>query len=234
MSWRTNSVVILTRSICRSLGINKYVAKFILGEEYEHNYDRGFSKCIQLGDCIWDIGANIGHYTASFSHRVGNTGKVIAFEPSPMNFARLSEKCSSLSNVSLHQVGIGATDSMMKFIQGGDSLGATSRFVDEKGDGESISIRSAESLLEHASVPRPNVVKIDVEGFELDVLNGFGRLLENNDLRAIGVEMHFGILQERGQTDAPARIEKLLTHSGFKIRWADPSHILAVRTKTVK
>ena len=234
MSWRTNNTVLVARNLGRSLGINKLLARFILGTEYEKNYDLEFSKCIQRGDCIWDIGANVGHYTELFSHRVGDTGKVIAFEPSPTNFTRLSEKCSSLSNVSLFQVGIGATDSMLKFIQGGDSLGATSRFVDEKSDGESISIRSAESLLEHATAPWPNVVKIDVEGFELDVLNGFGRLLENKDLRAIGVEMHFGILQERGQADAPARIEKLLAKSGFKIRWADPSHILAVRPTSIK
>lgn len=229
MSLRTNPVVLMARNVGRSLGVNKLLARFILGREYEEKYDLEFSKCIQQGDCIWDIGANVGRYTTTFSQRVGEGGKVIAFEPSPTNFVLLKEKCSSLSNVSLFQIGLGATDSMVKFMQGEDSLGATSRFVDGKCDGVSISIRSVESLLTRELVPLPNVVKIDVEGFEPDVLNGFGSLLENKDLRAIGVEIHFGILLERGLADGPARIESQLRQSGFLIRWTDPSHILAIR-----
>jgi FkbM family methyltransferase len=229
MSLRTSRWVIRARNLGRSLGVNKILARLILGREYEKQYDLEFSKCIRPGDCIWDIGANIGHYTEMFSKRVGDTGKVIAFEPSPTNYSRLSDRCSAYSNVSLFQLGLGATDSMVNFIQGEDSLGATSRFVDDTNDGVSISIRTVESLLAQKSCPLPNVVKIDVEGFEPDVLNGFGRWLENESIRTIGIEIHFGILMERGFADAPKRIEKKLSQAGFLIRWTDPSHVLASR-----
>jgi FkbM family methyltransferase len=52
---------------------------------------------ISAGDCIIDIGANIGHYTKKFSDLVGNSGRVFAMEPVQATFALLS------SNVQLFQ-----------------------------------------------------------------------------------------------------------------------------------
>jgi hypothetical protein len=73
------------------------------------------------------------------------------------------------------------------------------------------------------------VVKLDVEGFELDVLRGLGALLRSPELRTLGIEVHFGILQERGIGDAPRRLERLLCEAGFRCAWTDPSHVIASR-----
>ena len=78
----------------------------------------------------------------------------------------------------------------------------------------------------------PNAIKIDVEGFELEVLQGMGPYLAEPTLRMIGVEVHFGILKERGIAYAPQRIEQLLVHNGYRVRWPDNSHLLAVRHAT--
>jgi hypothetical protein len=54
-------------------------------------------------------------------------------------------------------------------------------------------------------------------------------LLAAPELRAVFVEVHFRILEERGRADAPVRIEKLLRAKGLRPKWVDPSHIAAER-----
>lgn len=53
--------------------------------------------------------------------------------------------------------------------------------------------------------------------------------LANPALRAFGIEVHFGILQDRGDGDVPSKLESLLRRKGFIVRWPDVSHIPALR-----
>lgn len=76
----------------------------------------------------------------------------------------------------------------------------------------------------------PTLIKIDTEGFELDVLRGMVALIEDTPtLRARFIEVHFGLLAECGMPEAPIMIEQLLEKNGFKTTWVDSSHIAAVR-----
>lgn len=229
VSWRTNSFVLVARNVGRTLGLNKWIASYLLGGGYETKYDNSFSGALQQGDCVWDVGANVGYYTRLFSERVGERGKVFAFEPSPVNFERLSTACATLDNVTLFQSGLGKENSKLRFQQGTDDLGATSRIVDAESEGLAVDIRSGASLISSEDALLPNAIKIDVEGFEYEVLEGLGEHLKNPGLRVIGVEVHFGILKERGVPRAPQEIEDMLWRNGFSVSWPDSSHILAVR-----
>lgn len=233
MSWRTHRLVVLARHVGRALGLNRWMAVRLNGRGYETRYDQAFSSVLRLGDCVWDVGANVGYYTRLFADRVGTEGKIFAFEPSPVNFARLQRACAELTNVQLQQLGLGREDGTLSFVQGADDLGATSRVIDvpppESGQ-TVVEIRAGWHLIEKGEVLPPNVIKIDVEGFELEVLQGLGKPhLQAPALRAIGVEVHFGILHERGIPNAPQQIERLLQQSGFRVQWPDSSHILATR-----
>jgi FkbM family methyltransferase len=229
MSWRTNGFVLVLRNTGRRLGLNKWIASYLLGDGYETKYDNSFSGALRQGECVWDVGANVGYYTRLFSERVGEGGKVFAFEPSPVNFKRLSTACEALGNVTLLQSGLGKENSKLRFQQGTDDLGATSRVVDAESEGLDVEIRSGASLIGMKDALPPNAIKIDVEGFEYEVLDGLGEHLKNPELRVIGVEVHFGILKERGVPHAPQQIEDMLCRDGFSVSWPDSSHILAVR-----
>ena len=74
-----------------------------------------------------------------------------------------------------------------------------------------------------------DVIKIDVEGYELDVILGMRNLLSNKSLKAIGIEIHFAILEENGNGNAVKTIIRNLKNSNFKVKWLDPSHIIAIR-----
>jgi hypothetical protein len=87
------------------------------------------------------------------------------------------------------------------------------------------------SLFPFGLVELPNFVKIDVEGFELEVINGMKKILVRQELKVLGIEVHFGLLTARGMADAPQKIETILGSASFSCSWPDSSHIIAIRIK---
>lgn len=219
------------RSLARRVGFNSLVARFVLPKGYESAFDDALAEAIKPGDTVWDIGANVGLYTAKFSDWVGPDGQVAAFEPNPPTAERLRDAVGARSNVTIVPVGLGANAGEFRMAGGSDELAATSRIVQD-GDLAGtfvVRIEKGSSVLADGTVSAPNVAKIDVEGFELDVLQGMGEILRRESLRAIGIEVHFGLLAERKMPSAPAQIEQLLKEAGFAIQWVDPSHVFARR-----
>ena len=96
-----------------------------------------------------------------------------------------------------------------------------------------VNIATGDSIFSLGLAAAPAIIKIDTEGFELDVLNGMHVLLETAlnraTLRVVFIEVHFAILAERGLSVAPGRIERLLAEKGFRNRWLDLSHLAAYR-----
>lgn len=233
MSWRTNPAVLLLRNLGRALGLNRLLGSLLGRGDYEGRFQVAMLGVIRRGDVVWDVGANVGLYSKKFSDIAGSSGKVFAYEPSPANLLRLNEAVASLANVTVVPIALGEREGVVAFEQGIDPLGATSRIVD-KAAGESerqveIQLSSGDRLVSSGAVAMPNVIKIDTEGFELEVLLGLGQTLQEKSLRVLCIEMHFGLLQERGLSNAPLDIEKLLVSSGFSLAWPDASHIIATR-----
>ena len=188
---------------------------------------------VRPGDTVWDIGANLGLYTQAFVTGVGPSGRVVAFEPVPACFAQLRQRFAESPQVKLHNVAVGDADGRITMSLESDPLAATHRVVDAEhaggGNLVQVEVRSATSMV--ASEPElfPNVVKIDVEGHEGAVMAGMHGLLPDHRLRCVGIEVHFGLLDDRGESARPKQMERTLLQHGFRVRWTDPSHLLAVR-----
>lgn len=228
VNWRTSPLIVSLRGIGRRLGVNQLVAALTSRGRYEEAFDVAFARTLRSGDVVWDVGANVGYYTTRFAASVGEQGTVVAFEPSLENFIRLTQACVPLPNVRLLNLGLGRRNETVRFEQGADSLGATSRIVSGES-GVPIELRSGASAIEELGLPQPNAIKLDVEGYELEVIEGLGPVLASPGLRVIGIEVHFRILQERGMLGAPRRIEALLKAAGFTVAWQDSSHLLSQR-----
>ena len=113
-----------------------------------------------------------------------------------------------------------------------DPIGSTHQLTEaahiEAGSSASVTVVTGDTIVERTGVV-PTVVKIDVEGYELEVLKGMRHVLTELSLRAIFCEIHFALLEERGQPFAPIEIERILNEAGFDVRYTDSSHIQAVR-----
>lgn len=187
---------------------------------------------INPGDVVWDVGANIGYYSRKFAESATPGGQVFAFEPFPETIRKLTEQVSDHSGITIVPVALGSEPGEMAMEEGGDELGATNRVVAGPAgeSGHIVEIARGDTLVDTGKVQMPNAIKIDTEGFELDVLRGITNLLKMPDLRALFVEVHFGNLAERGMPHAPAELEALLSKSGFSLNWVDPSHVVALRS----
>ena len=86
------------------------------GKGYEESVRTAMFACIRPGDCVWDVGANIGLYSELFAAAVGPAGKVISFEPSPDCVAIIEEGRRSSSVGTAWEVIAGALSD-----EGGDA-----------------------------------------------------------------------------------------------------------------
>jgi FkbM family methyltransferase len=176
---------------------------------------------------VWDIGANEGYYTRKFAETVGAPGLVVAFEPSPQNIEKLNRQVRGLENVVVEQVAMSDSSGTASFFYspGGDQTDGLSR---RRADMEETIVltRRADDF---ASRYPPSVIKIDVEGFEPEVVRGMQDTLRSAGLRAVFIEIHFLTLRQRGLSRAPAEIADAMRAANFDVNWTDSSHICAVR-----
>ena len=233
MNWQTNPAMIGLRNVARKTGVIQFINQFLPRKKnYEQAFDTAMFEAIKPGDVIWDVGANVGYYTRKFSDSVGSAGQVFAFEPFPATAARLRAELTGVETVTVLPVALGAETGTVSMREGDDEFGATSRIVTGRagaGRVTRVDIAAGDSIFSRGLAAAPAIIKIDTEGFELDVLNGMQEILNRAMLRAVSIEVHFGILAERGLSAAPGRIERLLSEKGFRNRWLDLSHLAACR-----
>ena len=224
--------MLAVRRLSRRLGLNGIAGKILGAGGYESKLSEKMLSSIDNGDCVWDIGANVGYYTTRFSDLVGASGQVFAFEPSPWNRKKLESATSERKNVTIMALGLSDTEGEAVLLQGRDDIGATSRIVSNAVASETshcIRLAKGDALVAAAEAVQPNVLKIDVEGFELEVIRGLKETLASPAVRHVFIEVHFTLLEDRGLSQAPAAIEALLAANGFNLDWMDPSHLHASR-----
>ena len=160
-------------------------------------------KIIKKGDYVVDIGANIGYYTLFFASLVGPTGKVFAFEPEPKNFSILKKNIENnlLDNVTIYQKAVGSKNKNIK-MKISDSIGF--HHISDHGDLDVDCIR----LDDH--IQNVNFIKIDAEGYEVEILKGMSNLLQRNV--TIMSEFHYKLLQKY---NPPSEFFKILGDAGF-------------------
>lgn len=131
-----------------------------------------YKKYARAGTVAIDVGANIGIHTLVLSRCVGETGTVIAFEPSAAIYKRLLGTISlnGLNNVSAQPQGAGEKAARCRFEPSLTNFNIGQGRIDTSGSTE-ITITSIDELLKNRSMP-VSLIKIDTEGYELNVLKG--------------------------------------------------------------
>lgn len=141
----------------------------VLGGTYEPEQTRLFQEHVRPGDTVLDIGAHVGYYSLLSSVLAGDAGTVWAFEPNPQNcaFLRRHVEINRRGNVRVTEAAVSDAAGRARFdFGGGSGTGHLS------GDGaiEVETVRLDDFARERGIAP--TAVKIDVEGAEVQVLDG--------------------------------------------------------------
>lgn len=139
------------------------------------------------GMTVVDVGANIGYYLLMFEQVIGPKGRVVCFEPEPMNLIELKLNIArnSFGNVSVIEKAVGARPGRVRFgqtINGG---------VLAPGDSGGMEVEMV--ALDGALEQRADFLKIDVEGYEGHVLFGAANFIRQHRPRLF-VEIHPAML----------------------------------------
>ena len=174
-------------------------------EEY-----RAFRGAVRPGHVVVDAGANVGSYTLLFAMWAGASGRVIAFEPAPdaREGLRQHVKLNGLADrVEIIPVALSSTLGSVRFHSDGASGANAIAAAGDRADAPAIEVETTtiDVFCETHRV-RPDVVKIDVEGAELDVIRGARRVLARPGLQAF-VEFHPRAWPSRGVTPDAIRTE---------------------------
>jgi FkbM family methyltransferase len=139
-----------------------------------------------------DVGAHTGYFTRVALRVMPTTAKIVAFEPDSECRARVATLAQDSDRIFVRSEALGATDAEGTLVL---RPGSCSRLAEQDpagaapgGQVEAVSVRTLDSLLAEGAVPEPDVLKIDVEGAELDVLEGAASALQR--VRGLVVECH--------------------------------------------
>lgn len=141
-----------------------------------------------------DVGANIGYYSTLFSNLIGNEGKIISIEPSPINFQYLKQnlELQNLKNFILLNIACGDSNKQVDFHL--NQSGNKSKIVsDENSDNIiSIEVKTLDELSKDLKLEQIDFLKIDVEGYEWEFINGSKKTIEKFK-PTIQIEFHRSI-----------------------------------------
>jgi FkbM family methyltransferase len=177
---------------------------------------------VQPDSCIADVGANQGIYTL-FLARLASLGHVYAFEPDPTLFASLETNVrrNHFENVTLFNAAA-ANEPNRLTLQPGRLNRGDNRIISDVSAGAGTIEVEAIPLDQVIPSARLDLLKIDVQGFELNVLRGATQLLQQNRALVIVLEFWPYGLQKAGST--PEELLDFLHKAGFSIfRYSNPT-----------
>jgi len=181
----THGYKIVTLDKLRNIRGKFYKQLFI-----DYNYDipleiRGYQLHYtpKKGDIVIDVGTYIGEFAIYASKLVGKNGRVICFEPDKANMKLLKRniKLNRLDNITLIEKGLWNKDGVLKF----KTFGAGSvfeKFDDSKNLVNEVEVVKLDTILKKLNISKVNMIKMDIEGAEIEALEGCKETMKKNDV----------------------------------------------------
>jgi len=157
----------------------RFTARYVM-EEYEPLMRKTFLQSLRRGDVVVDVGAHIGYYSLLAARVVGNTGRVHAVEPCKETALLLQEsiKANDLTNLTVHCCAAGSSHHVRQFQLTGSS--DSHGFYRHPNTETIATVEVQQEPLDRLIQGRADLIKIDVEGAEIEVLKGMNDLLAFN------------------------------------------------------
>lgn len=141
-------------------------------------------RLVRRGDTVWDIGANIGLFSVAAAYKAGRQGQVYAFEPDAWLVQSLRrsarEQPETSAEITVVPAAVGGTTGLRRFAisSRARAMNSLAEYADERNGGELQTVMAIGPADLIDWVPPPHLVKIDVEGAELELLQAALPMLE--------------------------------------------------------
>lgn len=169
-------------------------SRFLLGT-FEPAVQEILAGCLEAGMVCYDVGANVGFLSILAAHLVGEEGEVHCFEPLPQNAGQIqyNARLNQFEKVFVHSVALAQTDSTASFrVSERPTFGALSSSpinVDRETGTIEIPVRMLDSIAAERKMLGPNLIKVDVEGSEIDFLTGAVQTIRRHQPLLV-IELH--------------------------------------------
>ena len=191
-------------------------------DQRDLNIVRFWRKTLRPGSTFFDVGANIGLYAVPASLQVGSVGRTVCFEAHPAlcRFLRDNVARNCADNVTVENVAVGSASGEARIAFDHSNPGET-RVALETEYGDRVPMVSLDDYCRTHRIAAIDYMKIDVEGYEANVLKGAASIVERSPDLLIQTEyepLHMGRYGERTEMAA------LLLSWGFlpyRIDWID-------------
>jgi len=216
------------------LKLEPYLEQRYLSGNPEPGVQEAIARHLSCGDCFYDAGAHIGYYSLLASRLVGEAGRVVAFEPDPANLTVLRENLArnGATNVEVVPAALWNHSGVVAFERSACRGAAVSSrrgvVVEPAGKELEAGILSVEALTLDSFAARgnpPGLIKVDVEGAEIEVLEGAEELIRHSAPVWL-FEVH--------HQAAKVFLENRLGRYGYELEWLPgypgydfPRHVLA-------
>lgn len=194
------------------------------------NAEEKFLKNLDLeGKTVFDIGAFEGIFTLFFARAVGATGRVVTFEPNPINYQRVLEhlELNHFSNVDVKPVALGNTTGEIKLAFRKSEAGSGSMHPEIRAEIEQelaiqtvpVPLDTLDNQIKAHQLPRPDFVKIDVEGLEPNILEGMQSIAKKAK-PSLYIELH-GTYLSKTRVEYNQSICHLLQRYGYSVFYVE-------------
>ena len=185
---------------------------------YESEVHEALRPYFAPGVVLWDIGANIGLHSISAS-LAEPAMSVHSFEPNPAVFSRLADHARQNGTaVRCRSVALGDHDGSVTLHlnnSGNPGMTTITPWSEARYDAQiQVPLARADTLIARGVLPAPNLIKLDVEGGEAAVLDGFGQQLSQPGLHAVVFETRADLLADPTRCPAASRLRA----AGFQFR----------------
>jgi FkbM family methyltransferase len=153
----------------------------MLSGAYEKDTVAVFRKILKPGMVVVDIGAHVGYFTRLYGDLVGPNGSVHAFEADPENYALLERNVRGRTNVKTYAQAIADRVGTIAFYETENHTGCHSLVAsDSRPHTLTVSCTTLDELIRRGTMPRVDVIKMDIEGGEPIALRGMRETIAAN------------------------------------------------------
>jgi FkbM family methyltransferase len=214
-----NKVKAMVNSSVVRLDLREVIQRQMFIGLYETTITGWVKQCLLVGDTFIDVGASFGYYTTLGAWLVTEMGKVFSFEPSPIANQVLEDMISKSlhRNIILTKAAVGnISGDIQLYLPNSRELHSPSILQsDSKFSPINVPIITLDSFAPLAKIPKIKLVKIDVEGYEPNVLAGMEQLIKGNIVENIICEFNSWWLDKNSTT--PKQLNEMFLDYGYKI-----------------